>query len=101
MADNKVTLRDLFLDQAGEIDFGFQRADQIAAIKKETERIPGIAWKHILGELQIELGKILDVGLDDILFRVWKKYRELQQYTDTNKHPPEEVALVGPLVERT
>ena len=100
MADNKMTLRDLFLDQGGEIDFSFKHADQIAALKKEIERIPGIAWEQVLGELQIEIGKILDVGFDDILFGAWKKYRELQQYTDTNKHSPDEVVLV-PLVEHT
>jgi hypothetical protein len=100
MAENKVTLRDLFLNQAGELDFSFERVDQISALKGEIELIPGIACDHVFEEFQIEIGKILDVGFDDILLGAWKKYRELQQYTDTNKYPPEEVALV-PLVEQT
>jgi hypothetical protein len=100
MPDNSYTLKNLFLDRAGKLECKLENADQIAAIRKATEGIPGMKWEHVFEELQGEIGKILDVSFEDILVGALKKYRELQQYADSSKHPPNEIILV-PLVERT
>jgi hypothetical protein len=57
-------------------------------------------WNDVFEELQVEIGKILDVSFEDILVGAPKKYRELQLYADSSKHLPNEITLV-PLVERT
>jgi hypothetical protein len=104
MAPNKVTLQDLFLKQTAETETNrlehLEQDEQVIAIKTGIEKIPDISWRHVYGDIQNEIAKILEVGFDDILFGAWKKYRQLQQYRDTDKYPPDQAVSV-PLVEHT
>ena len=52
---------------------------------------PDIGAGAVLGRLEESLGRI---GLREVLVSGWKSLRDLQQYRDPARHPPEETAVV-------
>ncbi len=56
----------------------------------------GIAWSKIIGGLD----ELLNISLQGILVKAWKKYQELRKYRDKERYPPYETYLVH-LVEHT
>jgi len=55
-----------------------------------------MAWSKIIGGLD----ELLNISLEGILVKAWKKYQELRKYRDNEKYPPNETYLVH-LVEHT
>ena len=68
-----------------------------AAVLAELSHFP---WQSFIGSLGTRSLELFQTHLSDILQSVWQKYREISEYRDTAKHPPEEVASV-PMHEHT
>jgi hypothetical protein len=72
----------------------------MADIKKRVEQDAGVkwglSWDFLVGKLIDALGD----KIPDIIGKAWAKFKEIQEYTDEEKYPPETPSLV-PLFERT
>ncbi len=60
--------------------------------------LPDISWPAAKSTLADALAEALDVKLIEIVGGTWAKLKQLQEYRDPLRHPPEETALV-PLVD--
>lgn len=69
-------------------------------LSQEIAEVVDVDWDSVDGELGGAIQEILDIGLADIFIGGWTKLKELQEYRDPEKHPPEETAIV-PLHEHT
>ncbi len=58
------------------------------------EKARGIKWQDAFSETEQKIGELLDIKITDILVRAWKKYAELQKYSNKEKYPAEESILV-------
>jgi hypothetical protein len=97
-----VTLASLFLTDSGEGDADrfaqLAQDEQTLAVKTKIAGVPGLSWDSVSGEIREQTAKLLDVGLDEIIFGAWKKLGDLQKYRDKKKYPPDETIL-APLAE--
>ena len=65
-----------------------------------VEQLPGVSWSAVGNTLSDAMGTALDVSLSDILSRAWSTLETLQEYLDTDRHPPDEISMV-PLATHT
>jgi hypothetical protein len=74
----------------------FDNAKSTAELKnnlaKKSKLIQWDAVKEVLAEKTVEM---LDIPIVKILFPAWKKYREIMEFADPEKHPPGETSLVS------
>lgn len=49
-----------------------------------------VPWKQIEQKMVEKIVKLLDIKLLSLCLDAWKKYQELQEFTDTKKYPPDE-----------
>jgi hypothetical protein len=54
----------------------------------------GIAWPTLKDEAAARLKEALDVDVLELIGQAWSKARELREYADPVKHPPEETSIV-------
>lgn len=105
MSKTDLTMKDLFGVDSGEgaVVQGnkFDNAKSTAELKenlaKKSKLIQWDAVKEVLAEKTVEM---LDIPVVRILFPAWKKYREIMEFANPEKHPPGETSLVS-LVEHT
>jgi len=100
MSDEALNLKQLFrvsTDQAGQI---LGKTETYQAIKETVEKVPGLKWPIFTKQIHDRLEDALDMDLFEILLSGWKKYRNLQQYRDRTKYPPNQTSLV-PLGKHT
>ncbi|MFN3232339.1 MAG: hypothetical protein ACE363_09300 [Alphaproteobacteria bacterium] len=70
----------------------------LSDLHANIEALPDISWPAAKSTLADALTEALDVKLIDIVGGAWSKLKQLQEYRDPQRHPPEEVSLV-PLIE--
>lgn len=95
MADRELTLRDFLLARTEDAREAFEQSPAGAKLKEAVGKLPGIEWGPVAKEIEAKIGDVLDVDVLGILLGGWKKYRQLQQYRDTAKYPPEETILLS------
>jgi hypothetical protein len=110
MSEANLTMKDMFevqnaKDAAQSMSAAKQQeleTSQAAAVLKEeiakkSRLIQWSAVKDVLFERTVEA---LDIPVRAFLMPAWKKYREILEFADVEKHPASEVNLVS-LVEHT
>ncbi len=105
MSEANVTLRELFGESGKGLPQDARSAVQSnhfvvaikAALAKESK---AIRWDVILDVLVEKILEMLDIPILEIIVPAWKKYREIEQFADTEKYPPGDTQLVS-LVEHT
>jgi hypothetical protein len=72
-------------------------ASQAAAVLKEevAEKSKLIRWSAVQDVLFEKTVEALDIPVLTFLLPAWKKYREIVEFADTEKHPANEVNLVS------
>jgi len=95
MAESALTIRDFLLARTEDARQAVEHSPAGAKIKEAVGKLPGIAWGPVGQEIEAKVGEILDVNILGILVGGWKKYRQLQQYRDATKYPPEETILLS------
>ena len=100
MAEGALTIRDFLLTHAEDAGQAIEKSAAGAKLKEAVTRLPGIEWGPVAKEIEAKIGEVLDVDIAGVLLGGWKKYRQLQQYRDTAKYPPEETILLS-LVEHS
>jgi hypothetical protein len=99
MSKTELNMKDLFGMERGqgEVVQGdkFEKAKSAAELKenlaKKSKLIRWDAVKDVLAEKTVEM---LDIPMVKVLFPAWKKYREIMEFADPEKHPPAETSLV-------
>lgn len=95
MAENALTLRDFLLARTEDARQAIEQSDAGAKLKEAVGKLPGIEWGPVAKEIEAKIAEVLDVDIVGILLGGWKKYRQLQQYRDPTKYPPEETILLS------
>lgn len=95
MAESALTLRDFLVARTEDARQAIERSDAGAKLKEAVGKLPGIAWGPVAKEIEAKIAEVLDVDIVGILLGGWKKYRQLQQYRDQTKYPPEETILLS------
>jgi hypothetical protein len=54
----------------------------------------GIAWSMLKDQAAARLEETLDLDVLELIGQAWSKARELREYADPRKHPPDETAVV-------
>jgi hypothetical protein len=105
MSKTDLNMKDLFgveRDKAPVVQRDrFDNAKSTTELKenlaKKSKLIQWDAVKDVLAEKTVEM---LDIPMVNVLFPAWKKYREIMEFADPEKHPPGETSLVS-LAEHT
>jgi hypothetical protein len=95
MADHALTLRDFLLTRAEDAREAIEKSEAGAKLKEAVAKVPGIEWGPVAKEIEARMGEILDLDVVGVLLGGWKKYRQLQQYRDATKYPPDETVLLS------
>src|SRR5258705_12245456 len=95
MADGALTIRDFLLARTEDTRQAIEKSDAGVRLKEAVGKLPGIEWGPVAKEIEAKIGEVLDVDIVGVLLGGWKKYRQLQQYRDTSKYPPEETILLS------
>ena len=95
MAEHPEKLAEFFAENAETFSRQPLPADAVEAVREDL----GTADRAVLegfamGDLMATLYAALDLPLEDILRSAWSSLVELQEYRDTQKHPPEETSNV-------
>jgi hypothetical protein len=77
-----------------------ESCDNLAYLKKLLTKEVKIFWPVVCSFILKKLVEILDQKVSDVMIAAWNKYKDIVQYTDAEKYPPDETYLV-PLVEHT
>lgn len=101
MKYEEITINHLF----GEKNITLEKLSEVEKnakfenLKKEIKQKEKIfQWEKIQNEISENCTKLLNVPLKTILENAWKKYKEVNQYLDTEKYGDENTFLI-PLVE--
>lgn len=105
MSKTDMNMKDLFAVEPGtstavpreKFDQATSAAELKANLAKTSKLIRWNVVKDVLAEKTVEM---LDIPMAKVLFPAWKKYREIMEYADPQKHPPQETSLVW-LAEHT
>ena len=95
MAEHPEKLAEFFAENAET--FGRQPvpAEAVAALREDLGRADrAVLEGFAVGDLMATLYAALDLPLEDVLRSAWSSLVELQEYRDTQKHPPEETSNV-------
>ncbi len=109
-----ISLKELFDLDEGELsqdDLAKVDSDEAFASLREQilEEIKGVKWagatqneilKGVGDEVLKKVAELLDIGIVDIMLKVWDEAGILNKYLDKEKYDPEETVLV-PLAEHT
>ncbi len=95
MAEDALTLKDFLLARTEDAREAIEKSPAGAKLKDAVGKLPGIEWGPVAKEIEAKIGEVLDVDIVSVLLGGWKKYRQLQQYRDTAKYPPEETILLS------
>jgi hypothetical protein len=77
-----------------------EEQDNLAEIKKLISDKAKVLWPLACDFIFKKLMGALDDNISDIMIEAWGKYKEIIEYADVKKHPPDEANLV-PLDEHT
>ena len=95
MAESALTLKDFLVARTEDAREAIEKSSAGAKLKEAVGKLPGIEWSVVGKEIEAKIGDVLDVDIMGVLLGGWKKYRQLQQYRDTTKYPPEETILLS------
>lgn len=98
MAENGITLRDLFALKDGDVSLRPERVEEALGSAKELKQ--KISKQAVRGAILEKVPELLNVNVSEILVAAWKKYKMLQKYADRERYAPEETILV-PLADHT
>jgi hypothetical protein len=91
------TLWDFFLEQASIADSHWRDIENTEAFEKlrteVSDNVPGGFWTATRGAVEESLQQALQVTMGDIIGGAWNRFRDLLEYRDPAKHPPDEVVL--------
>src|SRR6267154_842054 len=105
MSKTELNMKDLFGMERGKGAVvereKFDNAKSATELKdklaKKSKLIRWDAVKDVMAEKTVEM---FDIPLVKVLFPAWKKYREIMEFADPEKHPPRETSLIS-LAEHT
>ena len=89
MAEDALTLRSLFFAERGDD----ARAPALS-IKETLTDLPEAMADGVSSEVMEKLHDVLDVDIADIILEGWGKYKELLQYRDRTRYPPDQTILL-------
>lgn len=95
MAESALTLKDFLLARAEDARDAIEQSPAGVKLKEAVSKLPGIEWAPVAKEIEAKIGEVLDVDIVGVLLGGWKKFRQLQQYRDSTKYPPEETILLS------
>ena len=98
MAEDDLTLSSLFFAKA-DAEGGAARDDgdghvPALSIKETLTDLPEAMAEGVSSEVMKKLEGVLDVDLADIVLEGWGKYKELLQYRDRTRYPPDQTILL-------
>lgn len=94
MAEQPSTLAEFFAPSMGKSIWDRLHDDERAELDATIRATPGLKWDRLTEDFNGAFRSILEVKLADILLGGWAKLRELQEYLDSDKHPPTESSRV-------
>ena len=109
MGNNLLTFNDFFEmkeEAAGKSEQffnsqAFQNVKQKLAEEAKGAKLNKGFYEGMFNLMLDKLGELLEINLPkDVLAEAWSKNKSLQEYRNSEKHPPEKTALV-PLVEHS
>ena len=101
MSNTNLSMKDMFGKMPETQSAALERAELVAALKKElSAKSTLIQWSVVRGILFDKTVAMLDIPLVSFLAPAWKKYREIMEFADARKYPPDETELVS-LAEHT
>jgi hypothetical protein len=72
-----------------------QSGDSLTDLKsKVVSQLAPQHWPNLVKGIGDKVGELFDVDIGWLLVTGWSKYRELREYADATKHPPDESNLV-------
>jgi len=90
MSAQGVRINDLF--PSGLTQIGESVANEIR--QQGEAGLTGGAWAMLKDEAAARLQEVLDLDVLEVIGQAWSKARELREYADPLKHPPEETSIV-------
>jgi len=104
MKDNEtVTLSRFFSSETKSSTKELMKAeshDNVADIKEIIKEQVKVPWPVACGFILRKFMEALDTKVSDVMIEAWKKYKDIVQYTDEKKYPPDETYCVS-LAEHT
>jgi hypothetical protein len=89
MAEDDLTLRSLFFPENGA-DGGAPAL----SVKETLTDLPEAMADGVSSEVMEKLHGVLDVSIVDVVLEGWGKYKELLQYRDRTRYPPDQTILL-------
>jgi hypothetical protein len=105
MSKTNLNMMDLFEAENGKTLFlrntALEQTKEAAELKEELSRKSKlIQWSVVRDILFDKTVKMLDIPLLTFLLPAWQKYREIMEFADAEKYPPNETEVVS-LAEHT
>jgi hypothetical protein len=105
MSDRDLNVQDLLFDSKPQVSHEVRRkmedmpagADLKAEVAKKSRLIKWDVVSDVLLDRAVEMS---DIPVAKILLSAWRKYREIEKFTDPHAYPPEDTELVS-LLEHT
>lgn len=93
MSDEPKRLGDFFASDADAFSRAPLPADAAQAVRQDLGGLDKAVFEHFaLPDLLHSLYTALDLPLEELLRAAWSSLVELQEYRDTERHPPEETS---------
>jgi hypothetical protein len=73
-------------------------SDNISKLKESFAKESKFFWPAVCAIVLKKIMEVINVKVVDVLVPAWNKYREIQQYADLKKYPPDKIYMV-PLAE--
>ncbi|MBS0432023.1 MAG: hypothetical protein JSS21_06415 [Proteobacteria bacterium] len=94
MSDSSVVeVCKLLPDKFDQFDETLQK-EAVVESGQASPSIPGFAWKMVASEAQQDMHDALHMDVFSVLARGWCLARELHQYTDKAKYPPDQTSIL-------
>jgi hypothetical protein len=99
MSKTNLSMKDLFEVEKGKAPesrtAALEKTKEAATIKGELAKISKlIQWGAVRDTLFDKTVEMLDIPLLTFLSPAWKKYKEIMEYADAEKYPPNETDMV-------
>jgi len=100
MSGTDLNMKDLFgVDRKSDAAIRkdkFENTKTAAKLKEDlAKKSKLIRWDAVADVLAEKAVEALDIPVMKLLLPAWRKYREIMEYGDPEKHPPDETSLVS------
>ena len=105
MSDTTLTLRELFQIDPKDVSVHAEPGIDVYQAAQDARQViaresRAIRWPWVRQAVAEQTSQLFDLNVLDVLGEAWKKFSEVEEYADPQKHGPSEKNLV-PLAEHT